>query len=312
MDYVIIVAGGKGLRMGGEIPKQFLPIGGKPVLMRTIERFREYSADLQIILVLPEAQQDYWKELCKEYDFEVGYLLANGGQTRFHSVQNGLALVPDDAEGVIGVHDGVRPFPSIEVIRNCYETARTTKAVIPVIPVVETLRKIFSNGQNGLTRTIYSEAKESETVREVRGHNFSNGQNGLTQTIYSEAKESETVREVRGNNFSNGQNGLTQTIYSEAKESETVREVRGKKESETVPRDEYRLVQTPQTFDIQLLKAANRQPYNDGFTDDASVVESYGHPITLVDGNRENIKITTPYDLVVAEAILHSPLSIIH
>jgi len=283
MDYVIIVAGGKGLRMGGEIPKQFLPIGGKPVLMRTIERFREYSADLQIILVLPEAQQDYWKELCKEYDFEVGYLLANGGQTRFHSVQNGLALVPDDAEGVIGVHDGVRPFPSIEVIRNCYETARTAKAVIPVIPVVETLRKIFSNGQNGLTRTIYSEAKESETVREVRGNNFSNGQNGLTQTIYSEAKESETVPEVRG-----------------------------KKESETVPRDEYRLVQTPQTFDIQLLKAANRQPYNDGFTDDASVVESYGHPITLVDGNRENIKITTPYDLVVAEAILHSPLSIIH
>ena len=283
MDYVIIVAGGKGLRMGGEIPKQFLPIGGKPVLMRTIERFREYSADLQIILVLPEAQQEYWKELCKEYDFEVGYLLANGGQTRFHSVQNGLALVPDDAEGVIGVHDGVRPFPSIEVIRNCYETARTTKAVIPVVPVVETLRKIFSNGQNGLTRTIYSEAKESEAVREVRGNNFSNGQNGLTQTIYSEAKESETVREVRG-----------------------------KKESETVPRDEYRLVQTPQTFDIQLLKAANRQPYNDGFTDDASVVESYGHPITLVDGNRENIKITTPYDLVVAEAILHSPLSIIH
>ena len=283
MDYVIIVAGGKGLRMGGEIPKQFLPIGGKPVLMRTLERFREYSEALQIILVLPEAQQDYWKELCKEYDFEVGYLLANGGQTRFHSVQNGLALVPDDAEGVVGVHDGVRPFPSIEVIRNCYETARTAKAVIPVIPVVETLRKIFSNGQNGLTRTIYSEAKESETVREVRGNNFSNGQNGLTQTIYSEAKESETVREVRG-----------------------------KKESETVPRDEYRLVQTPQTFDIQLLKAANRQPYNDGFTDDASVVESYGHPITLVDGNRENIKITTPYDLVVAEAILHSPFSIIH
>ena len=223
MDYVIIVAGGKGLRMGGEIPKQFLPIGGKPVLMRTIERFREYSADLQIILVLPEAQQDYWKELCKEYGFQIEYQLANGGQTRFHSVQNGLALVPDDAEGVVGVHDGVRPFPSIEVIRNCYETAREKKAVIPVIPVVETLR-VFS-----------------------------------------------------GNS----------------------------KLSKTVPRDEYRLVQTPQTFDIQLLKAANRQPYNDGFTDDASVVESYGHTITLVEGNRENIKITTPYDLVVAEAIIN-------
>jgi len=218
-DFVIIVAGGKGLRMGGDIPKQFLPIGGKPVLMRTLERFRAYSADLQIILVLPEAQQDYWKELCKAYDFKVEYQLANGGETRFHSVQNGLALIPDDAQGVVGVHDGVRPFPSIDVIRNCYETARTAKAVIPVIPVVE-------------------------TVRHLEGES-----------------------------------------------------------SVTVPRGDYRLVQTPQTFDIQLLKAANRQPYNDGFTDDASVVESYGYKITLVEGNRENIKITTPYDLVVAEAI---------
>ena len=116
MDYIIIVAGGKGLRMGSDIPKQFLPIGGKPVLMRTLERFRAYSSELQIILVLPEAQQDYWRKLCEEYHFEVAYQLANGGQTRFHSVQNGLALVPDDAEGVVGVHDGVRPFPSIEVI----------------------------------------------------------------------------------------------------------------------------------------------------------------------------------------------------
>ena len=226
-DYIIVVAGGKGLRMGSDIPKQFLPIGDKPVLMRTLERFREYSDDLQIIIVLPEAQQEYWQELCKKYDFKVEYLLANGGQTRFHSVQNGLALVPDDAEGVVGVHDGVRPFPSIEVIRNCYETARTAKAVIPVIPVVETLRHI-SLTSHPLPLT-----------------------------------------------------------------------------SKTVPRDEYRLVQTPQTFDIQLLKAANRQPYNDGFTDDASVVESYGHKITLVEGNRENIKITTPYDITVAEAIIN-------
>ena len=176
MDYIIIVAGGKGLRMGSDIPKQFLPIGGKPVLMRTLERFRAYSSALHIILVLPEAQQDYWRQLCEEYHFDVEHQIANGGQTRFHSVQNGLALVPDDAEGVVGVHDGVRPFPSIEVIRNCYETARTAKAVIPVIPVVETVRHLLSN-----------------------------------------------------------------------------------KKSVTVPRDEYRLVQTPQTFDIQLLKAANKQ-----------------------------------------------------
>lgn len=223
MDYVIIVAGGKGLRMGSDIPKQFLPIGGKPVLMRTLERFREYDKDLKIILVLPEAQQDYWQGLCKEYGFQVEYQLANGGQTRFHSVQNGLALIPDDAEGVVGVHDGVRPFPSIDVIRNCYATARDKKAVIPVIPVVETVRHLL---------------------------------------------------------------------------------VHSKDKSITVPRDEYRLVQTPQTFDIQLLKAANRQPYNDGFTDDASVVESYGHEITLVEGNRENIKITTPYDMKIAEVLI--------
>ena len=206
--------------MGSDIPKQFLPIGGKPVLMRTLERFREYSPTLQIILVLPQAQQDYWHQLCKDYDFKVEYVLADGGETRFHSVQNGLAKIPDDAEGVVGVHDGVRPFPSIDVIRNCYETARTTKAVIPVIPVVE------------------------------------------------------TVRHLQGNT------------------------------SVTVPRNDYRLVQTPQTFDIQLLKAANRQPYNDGFTDDASVVEAFGFNITLVEGNRENIKITTPYDLKIAEVLI--------
>ena len=206
--------------MGSDVPKQFLPVGGKPVLMRTLERFREYSPTLQIILVLPKAQQDYWHQLCEDYNFEVEYVLADGGETRFHSVQNGLAKIPDDAEGVVGVHDGVRPFPSIDVIRNCYETARTARAVIPVIPVVE------------------------------------------------------TVRHLQGNT------------------------------SETVPRNDYRLVQTPQTFDIQLLKAANKQPYYDGFTDDASVVEAFGFNITLVEGNRENIKITTPYDLKIAEVLI--------
>ena len=225
MDYIIIVAGGKGLRMGSDIPKQFLPIGGKPVLMRTIERFREYSEKLQIILVLPREQQAYWRQLCQEYAFPLplegagggSYLLADGGETRFHSVQHGLALIPDDAEGVVGVHDGVRPFPSLDVIRRCYETAREKKAVIPVTPVVETLRH---------------------------------------------------------------------------------------KEKGNVYRADYYLVQTPQTFDIQLLKAANRQPYRETFTDDASVVEAFGFDITPVDGNRENIKITTPFDMTIAEALL--------
>jgi 2-C-methyl-D-erythritol 4-phosphate cytidylyltransferase len=219
VNYIIIVAGGKGLRMGGDIPKQFLPIGGKPVLMRTIERFREYSPTLQIILVLPKAQQDYWRQLCNEYHFNESYELADGGETRFHSVQHGLALIPDDAEGVVGVHDGVRPFVSVDVIRRCYETARTAKAVIPVVPVVETLRHI-----------------------------------------------------EKGNQY----------------------------------RADYRLVQTPQTFDIQLLKAVNRQPYQETFTDDASVVEAYGQEVSMVEGNRENIKITTPFDMTIAEALLSS------
>lgn len=217
MNYIIIVAGGKGLRMGGDVPKQFLPIGGKPVLMRTMERFREYSPTLQIILVLPKAQQDYWRQLCNEYHFNESYELADGGETRFHSVQHGLALIPDDAKGVVGVHDGVRPFVSVDVIRRCYETARTAKAVIPVVPVVETLRHI-----------------------------------------------------EKGN------------VY----------------------RADYRLVQTPQTFDIQLLKAANRQPYQETFTDDASVVEAYGQEVSMVEGNRENIKITTPFDLKIAEVLI--------
>jgi 2-C-methyl-D-erythritol 4-phosphate cytidylyltransferase len=221
MDYVIIVAGGKGLRMGGEVPKQFLPIGGLPVLMRTMLRFREALPDASIILVLPKAQQDYWRGLCQQHNFPLPeggfYQLATGGKTRFHSVQNGLALVPDDAEGVVGVHDGVRPFVSVEVIRRSYAAAREQKAVIPVVPVVETLRHITEG---------------------------------------------------------------------------------------TKPRDEYRLVQTPQCFDIQLLKAANKQPYSDAFTDDASVVEAFGHPVILVEGNRENIKITTPADLLIAESIL--------
>jgi 2-C-methyl-D-erythritol 4-phosphate cytidylyltransferase len=206
--------------MGGEIPKQFLPVGGLPVLMRTMLRFREAMPGLTIILVLPKAQQEYWRSLCQQHQFNIPYLLADGGKTRFHSVQNGLALVPDDAQGVVGVHDGVRPFVSIDVIRRCYEEARKCKAVVPVIPVVETLRRITAS-----------------------------------------------------------------------------------EGSHTVPRDEYRLVQTPQCFDIQLLKTANRQPYDTGFTDDASVVEAYGHPITLVEGNRENIKITTPGDLRMAEVL---------
>lgn len=216
-DYVVIVAGGKGLRMGSDTPKQFLCVGGKPILMRTIERFAAYSKELGVILVLPEHQTEYWHELCRQYAFSLPYTLVAGGETRFHSVRNGLAAIPDNAEGVVGIHDGVRPFASVEVIRRCYEEARRLGAVIPVTPVVETLRQV-STGKN-------------------------------------------------------------------------------------VQRGDYRLVQTPQTFSIQLLKAAYRQPYDTAFTDDASVVEALGGTVAMTEGNRENIKITTPFDLKVAACL---------
>ena len=257
MDYIIILAGGKGLRMGTDIPKQFLPIGGLPVLMHTVKRFREYSKELNIILVLPKQQQEYWQALCDEYQFMEDYTIADGGETRFHSIKNGLKLIPDDAQGLVGVHDGVRPFPSVEVIRNCYETARKTGSAIPVIPVVETIRHLGTKVQSYVT-------------------------------------------------------SFLDFCHDSAKRTSTMALAAPKVQSSTVPRDEYRLVQTPQVFDIQLHKKAYAQDYRDSFTDDASVVESMGCAVTLVEGNRENIKITTPFDCVVAEAILSSPHSTFH
>lgn len=215
--YAIIVAGGKGLRMGGDVPKQFQLVGGRPVLMHTLQQFRNAIADLQIILVLPREQQDYWRERCRQYEFDVEHRVADGGQTRFHSVKNGLALIPDGEEGIVGVHDGVRPFASADLIRRCYAAAVEAEAVVPAVPVVESLR-----------------------------------------------------HEERG----------------------------------AIDRKGYRLVQTPQTFSIPLLKAAYRQAYLETFTDDASVVEAYGHRVAMIDGIRENIKLTTPFDMVVAEALL--------
>lgn len=223
MDYAIIVAGGKGLRMGGEIPKQFIPVAGKPILMHTLEKFQRFgesltgTGGLEIILVLPKEQQEYWAELCTKYSFKVSHTVVNGGETRFHSVQNGLKAIPDNTEGVVGIHDGVRPFVSLDVIKRCYQEARMKKAVIPVMPVTDTLRDV-TQGKN---------------------------------------------------------------VY----------------------RENYKIVQTPQTFDIQLLKAANQQPYSEAFTDDASVVEAIGQEVTMVEGNRENIKITTPFDLKIADVI---------
>ena len=215
---VLIVAGGKGLRMGSDLPKQFLPIGGKPVLMHTIEAFHHFDRTMKIILVLPQEQQTYWQELCAKHSFVIEHTGVDGGETRFHSVKNGLACVNS---GLVGVHDGVRPFVSPEVIKRCYELAAIKKAVIPVIDVVETVRHITETG------------------------------------------------------------------------------------SETVSRNDYKLVQTPQVFDAELLKQAYAQEYTPFFTDDASVVEAMGIPVCLVEGNRENIKITTPFDLKISSALVN-------
>lgn len=209
---VIIVASGKGLRMGGDIPKQFLELGGKPILMQTIERFYEYDSTMQIIVVLNHDWIAYWNDLCRKYDFHINITVAEGGQERFHSVKNGLSKVKKDCL-LTGVHDGVRPFVSIEVIDRCYKAAERDGAAIPVTDVFETLRKLTDDG------------------------------------------------------------------------------------SYTVPRSEYKLVQTPQVFQTDLLRLAYQQGYVTSFTDDASVVEATGHKVTLVEGNRENIKITTKADM---------------
>ena len=215
---VIIVAGGKGLRMGNDLPKQFIPIGGKPVLMRTIEAFYRFDRDINIILVLPVSHQDYWKSLCQEYNFSIGHTIANGGETRFHSVKNGLALV---ADGLVGVQDGVRPFGSVEMIKRCFDAAREFPAVIPVIDSTDSLREVVDEDK-----------------------------------------------------------------------------------SRIVDRSKIRLVQTPQVFDVNVLKKAYQTDFKETFTDDASVVEAMGVNVHLVKGEVTNIKITTPLDLKIGELII--------
>ena len=221
MDYVIIVAGGKGMRMGSELPKQFLPVAGKPVLMRTIERFYQFNRDLNFIIVLPQSQQACWRSLCAEHHFTISHTVVNGGDTRFASSKNGLSYIPNDAQGLVAIHDGVRPFVSVDVIDRCFNEARTNGTAIPVVPAIDSLRQI-----------------DTET----------------------------------GDTF-------------------------------TVNRSLFQAVQTPQVFDIALARKAFNQPYSDKFTDDASVIESLGIKINTVEGNRENIKLTTPFDLKIAEVI---------
>ena len=220
--YIIVVAGGKGLRMGGEVPKQFQVIGNKPVLMVTLERLHAIDPAMQLVLVLPAEQFDLGKEMCRQYEFAVPLLLTQGGATRFHSVQNGLAQVDDIDEALVGVHDGVRPFVSQRVIDDCFREAWIHGAAIPMIDLQDSLRHIV--GADGVT--------------------------------------------------------------------------------EVVPRDRYRLVQTPQVFKLSVLRKAYEQRFVETFTDDASVVEASGKDVVAVEGNRENIKLTTPFDMLVARTLM--------
>jgi len=213
--WAIIVAGGSGLRMQTDVPKQFLELCGKPILMRSIMAFA--CEGIQAVVVLPLSQIGYWQELCSRHNFALPHQIAEGGATRFHSVKNGLSLLPD--EGLVAIHDGVRPLVSRQTITNCFREAESYGCAVPVAPV-------------------------NDSVREVSG-----------QT------------------------------------------------SRMLDRATLRLIQTPQVFDIALLKKAYEQEYTPAFTDDAAVFEKAGHAIRLTEGNAENIKITTPNDLKVAEAL---------
>jgi len=216
--HVIIVAGGTGKRMQSEIPKQFLNVAGKPVLIHTFERFINYSEDIKIILVLPEPFIDFWKSLCKRFTFEIDHKVVEGGHNRFNSVRNGLKEIHNGS--LVAIHDGVRPLVAKDTLNRVFKKAEESGNAIPAVKINESLRKI--SNQNSFF----------------------------------------------------------------------------------VNRREYRLIQTPQCFHAELIKKAYQQDYKEEFTDDATVVEAMGIKINLVEGNIENIKITRPGDIKIAEAFL--------
>lgn len=215
--YAVIVAGGQGLRMGTDIPKQFLLLAGRPVLMHTLGLFAHCE---RIVLALPQGQIAYWHELCEQYHFDLEHQVCAGGETRFHSVQHALEAL-GETSGLVAVHDGVRPLVSPAVIAACYEAASSYGAALPCLPVIDSLRQLEGDS------------------------------------------------------------------------------------SHAVPRRAYVAVQTPQTFELERLRAAYDLGYDECFTDDASVYEAAGLGCPhLVVGHAENIKITNPQDLATAEYLL--------
>ena len=216
--FALIVAGGTGVRMGGTPPKQFIAIAGKPILMHTIGIFYKFNRDIEIIVVLPELLIGKWEALCEEHAFVIPHKTCAGGENRFRSVKNGLSEIT--GEGIVFIHDAVRPLVSRETLQRCIETTLKKGSALPVIAVSESLRKT------------------------------------------------------------------------------------GSRASQPVNRSEYCLVQTPQTFMVSEIKKAYNQNYSPQFTDDATVFEAAGGKINLVEGNRENLKITFHSDLHLAEALI--------
>ncbi len=216
--FVIIVAGGSGKRINTEIPKQFISLAGKPVLIHTISAFYNYSPEINILLVLPKIYFGLWENLCKNHNFNISHKIVEGGKTRFHSVKNGISKI--EKYGIIAVHDGVRPLVKKQVIEKAFLDAEIYGNAVPAIPVNESVREIYKTG------------------------------------------------------------------------------------SKIFNRSNLRIIQTPQVFKSSILIKAYQQSYQKKFTDDATVVESAGEKINLIAGNPENIKITTPIDLKIAEVLL--------
>lgn len=223
INYLIVVAGGTGTRMQGLIPKQFLELSGKPVIVQTLRRFIEFDPGIRVVVVMHPEYVQYWNDLLGTMDFHIPHQVVAGGEERFHSVKEGIRAL-GEADGVVGIHDAVRPLVSLRTIRNAYEAAAQSGAAIPVVSMNESIREVSTSGSMAVNRVA------------------------------------------------------------------------------------FRMVQTPQCFRLDLLRYAYEQSYKPEFTDDASVVEAAGHAIQLVEGNRENIKLTTPTDLIVAQALLDSDL----
>lgn len=165
--YAVIVAGGRGLRMGAELPKQFLPLRGEPVLMHTLRQFAPEVEEL--ILVLPADQQGLWQELCTQHQFTLPHRIADGGATRFESVRSGLSKLPE--QGLVAIHDGVRPLVSRALIRRTFEVAETSGAALPACPVTDSLRLLGKEGASeAVERARYRAVQTPQTFDLSRLH----------------------------------------------------------------------------------------------------------------------------------------------